>query len=56
MWFWVQEPTTDNKSSINIERDSIYGAIILLGAGGAVVLAVAMAMFSFLIGDFIVSQ
>ena len=50
IWMWVKSGTTDHFSVFNISRDSIYGAIILLGVGGATMLAIAMAMFSFLIG------
>ena len=54
IWFWVQERTDDHSSAFNLSRDSVYGAIILLGVGGAIVLAIAMAMFSYLIGDYLV--
>jgi len=50
----VQERTEDHSSAFNLSRDSVYGAIILLGVGGAIVLAIAMAMFSYLIGDYLV--
>ena len=54
IWFWVKDPTDDHFSDFNISRDSIYGAIVLLGVGGATTLAIAMAMFSFLIGRYTV--
>ena len=51
MWFWVKDPTQDNVSSFNFSRDSIYGAAILLGLGGATILTISMAMISYLIGE-----
>ena len=55
MWFWVKAPTDDSTSHFNLERDSIYGATILLGAGGATILVISMAMISYLVGPYTVS-
>ena len=55
MWFWVKAPTDDSTSHFNLERDSIYGATILLGAGGATILVISMAMISYLVGSYTVS-
>ena len=51
VWFWVQDPTEDDISNFNLSRDSIYGATILLGVGGATILTISMTMISYLIGD-----
>ena len=56
IWFWVQDATEDSVSRFNLSRDSIYGAAILLGIGGATILTIAMTMISSLIGDNTVSS
>ena len=55
IWFWVKDPTDDTTSHFNWYRDSIYGATMLLGAGGATVLVIAMARIAYLVGDYTVS-
>lgn len=55
IWFWVKDPSDDPVSGFNWDRDSVYGAAILLGAGGAVVLVISMAMIAYLVGDYTVS-
>ena len=54
MWFWVKESANDPVSVFNWNRDSVYGAAILLGAGGAVVLVISMAMIAYLVGEYTV--
>lgn len=56
IWFWVKEPTDDSFSHFNWKRDSIYLAIILLGAGGAIVLVITLAMVPYLIGEYKVNH
>lgn len=55
LWFWVKDATDDHTSAFNWSRDSIYGANILLGMGGAVVLVMSMAMIAYLVGPYSVS-
>ena len=55
IWFWVKAPTNDPTSPFNLSRDSIYGATILLGAGGAALLVLSMSMIAYTVGDFTVS-
>lgn len=55
IWFWVKDPTDDSTSHFNFYRDSIYGATMLLGAGGATVLVISMAKIAYLVGDYSVS-
>ena len=56
IWFWVKDPTSDSASHFNWDRDSIYGATILLGAGGATVLVISMAKIAYLVGEYTVSM
>jgi hypothetical protein len=51
----VKDPTSDHTSAFNWSRDSVYGANILLGMGGAVVLVMSMAMIAYLVGPYAVS-
>ena len=51
----MKDPTDDPHSKFNWSRDSIYGAIVLLGAGGAIVLVITLAMVPYLIGPYTVS-
>ena len=37
-------------------RDSIYGAIVLLGAGGAFVNVISMTLNAYMIGPYVVSH
>ena len=55
IWFWVKDPTDDNVSGFNWDRDSIYLATVLLGAGGATVLVISMARIAYLVGKHTVS-
>lgn len=51
----MKDATDDHTSAFNWSRDSIYGANILLGMGGAVVLVMSMAMIAYLVGPYTVS-
>ena len=51
----MKDATDDHTSAFNWSRDSIYGANILLGMGGAVVLVMSMAMIAYLVGPYSVS-
>ena len=51
----MKDPSDDPVSGFNWDRDSVYGAAMLLGAGGAVVLVISMAMIAYLVGDYTVS-
>ena len=51
----MKDPTDDLTSIFNISRDNVYGAIFLLGLGGAIMLVNAMTMVSILIGEYTVS-
>ena len=55
IWFWIKDPTDDHTSSFNWSRDNVYGAMVLLGAGGATVLVISMAMIAYLVGKHTVS-
>ena len=55
LWFWVKDATNDHTSAFDWSRDSIYGANILLGMGGAVVLVMSMAMIAYLVGPYTAS-
>jgi len=55
IWLWVKDPTDDLTSIFNISRDNVYGAIFLLGLGGAIMLVNSMTMVSILIGEYAVS-
>lgn len=55
IWLWVKDPTDDPTSIFNISRDNVYGAIMLLGVGGAIMLVNAMTKVSVLIGEYTVS-
>ena len=57
IWFWVKEPAwgVGRHVVFDLSRDSVYGATMLLGMGGATVLVLAMAMISHLVGEFTVS-
>ena len=48
----MKDPTDDPVSKFNWSRDSIYGATILLGAGGAIVLVMSMAKIAYLVGPY----
>ena len=52
----MKDPSDDPVSGFNWDRDSVYGAAMLLGAGGAVVLVISMAMIAYLVGDYTVSS
>lgn len=52
----MKDPTGDHSSAFNWSRDSIYGANVLLGMGGAVVLVMSMAMIAYLVGPYTVSS
>ena len=56
IWFWVKDPTDDSTSHFNWNRDNIYGATVLLGAGGATCLVMSLAFISYMIGRFTVSM
>ena len=51
----MKDPTDDSTSQFNWSRDSVYGANILLGIGGAVVLVISMSMIAYLVGSYTVS-
>ena len=55
IWFWVNSPTNESPARFSWPRDSVYGATILLGVGGATVLVLSMAMISHVVGEFAVS-
>ena len=57
IWFWVADPAPKSTSSSVFQwpRDSIYGAIALLGGGGAIVNVMSMAMIAHNIGPYAVS-
>ena len=52
----MKEPTQDQTSHFNWSRDSIYIALILLGAGGAIVVVIALSMIAFLVDEFKVNM
>lgn len=54
MWFWMKNPTNDTASHFNWSRDSLYGATILLGAGGSTVMVIAFTMVANLVGEYTV--
>lgn len=56
IWFWAANSSTSYSSSKVFQwpRDSIYGAIILLGAGGAIVHVISMTMAAYAIGPYTV--
>ena len=56
MWFWVKDPTNDTNSHFNWSRDNIYGATILLGAGGSTLNVISFTMISYLVKNFTVSS
>lgn len=51
----MKDATNDHTSAFDWSRDSIYGANILLGMGGAVVLVMSMAMIAYLVGPYTAS-
>lgn len=58
MWCWVQPPNTVSESDFGDTPDksstvgnAVYGALILLGAGGTTLLITALSLISDLIGD-----
>ena len=53
---WVKQPSDDPNSSFNIDRDSLYIAIILLGAGGACMIVMSLSFISFFVGVYTVSS
>ncbi len=54
-WFWLSEPTDNGTSIFNLKRDSIYGAVILLGIGNGLSWVISGSMGVDLIGKFTVS-
>ena len=58
MWFWFADASTATPTSTGFRwpRDSIYGAVILLGAGGAFVNVLAMTNIAYVIGQNVVSR
>ncbi len=50
------ESTDDNQSAFNLSRDSIYGAVILLGVGVGMTWVTSMAMVANLVGRYTVSH
>ncbi len=56
VWLWLKEPTADNQSMFNLSRDSVYGAVILLGIGIGMAWVAATAMVSKLVGKYTVSS
>ena len=58
IWFWVKDPHSSDGTGhcdFNFRRDEIYGATILLGAGGAAVLVISLSKISHLVGDYAVN-
>ena len=55
IWFWVKDASDDTSSHFNWSRDSIYGATILLGIGGATIIVLSLTMISQLVGKYAVS-
>ena len=58
IWCWVQPPSTVSESDIgdapgisSTVGNAVYGALILLGAGGTTLLITALSLISDLIGD-----
>ena len=56
IWLWVKDPSDDHISKFSLSRDNVYGAIMLLGVGGATMLVIAMTMISSLVGEYTVSR
>ena len=54
IWLWVEDRSSDAEHSthFSLSRDNVYGAIFLLGVGGTIMLTIAMAMISYLVGDY----
>ena len=48
----MKESTDDTSSHFNWSRDCIYIGLILLGAGGAVVVVISLSMIAFLVDEF----
>lgn len=55
IWFWVKSPTNEHSAQFNWSRDSVYGATILLGVGGATIIVLSLTMISQFVGKFAVS-
>ena len=57
MWFWLADASTATPTSTGFKwpRDSIYGAVILLGAGGAFVNVISMTLVAYMVGPYVVS-
>ena len=56
MWFWVAPQALESSKSFLWPRDSIYGAIVLLGAGGAITNVLSMVLVAYQIGPYSVSH
>ncbi len=58
IWFWVSDPSYSSSSHKFFQwpRDSIYGAILLLGVGGAIVHVISMSLIAYVIGPYAVSN
>lgn len=54
IWFWVAAASPSSPRAFQWPRDSIYGAIVLLGAGGAIVHVMSMTMAAYVIGPYAV--
>lgn len=58
MWFWVADASSSATPPSNgfvWPRDSIYGAVILLGMGGAFVNVISMSLVAYVVGPYVVS-
>ena len=56
IWFWLKDPTDDAVSQFNWGRDSIYGATILMGIGGATMVVISMTLVAYIVGPHTVSR
>ncbi len=48
----MKDPTNDTGSHFNWSRDCIYIALVLLGAGGAILIVISLSMIAFLVGEY----
>ena len=56
LWFWMADPSADSTEIFQWPRDSIYGAVVLQGAGTAMVAVMAITLIGYTVGPYTVSD